>query len=87
MRDVLSGDIDYSNMLEVPVELTTVQQAKIIVNRTGTEASAVTTIASKLSASGLTSSKIVEVDFDRPFVFAIRESSSGAIIFIGAKVR
>ncbi len=87
MRDVLSGDMDYSNMLEVPVELTTVHQAKIVVDRMGTEASAVTTIASELSASGLTSSKIVEVDFDRPFVFAIRESSSGAIIFIGAKVR
>ena len=54
----------------------------IEVDEKGTEAAAVTAVeVARLSASG--GSGTLQVTFDRPFLFAIREVSTGTIVFMG----
>jgi len=51
----------------------------IELNEEGTEAAAVTSVAVSLTSIGASG----EVIFDKPFMFAIREISTGAILFLG----
>ncbi|MCR5708945.1 MAG: serpin family protein [Bacteroidales bacterium] len=60
------------------------QKACVIVDEEGTEAAAVTAVMQKNSVS---SEGVALMDFNRPFIYLIRESSTGAILFIGAKVK
>ena len=61
-----------------------IQKAAVEVNEEGTKAAAVTLATMSDSAAGLTP-QYDNVDFhcDRPFIYLIQESSSGAIFFIG----
>ncbi len=89
MNNVLSGNYNYSNLSDDLITgLTTIHRAKISVNLNGTEASAVTAITNMSWAPGpeFHQSVVTVVQIDHPFVFAIRENSSGAFIFLGAKV-
>jgi serpin B len=55
------------------------QDAFVDVNEEGTEAAAVTTVG-----IGVTSApQVVEFRVDRPFLFAIRERLTGALLFVG----
>ncbi len=60
--------------------LTRVDQKTFVeVNEEGTEAAAATAVG-----VGVTSApQVVEMRVDRPFVFAIRERLSGAVLFLG----
>jgi serpin B len=49
------------------------------VNEEGTEAAAVTSVEIGLTSTG----GMTRIVIDRPFVFAIRENYSGAILFVG----
>lgn len=73
---------DYSKLFEEQPDnnrLEVYHQAKISVDKDGTTTAAVTAIMS-LRAAGIPT----YVDFNRPFVFAVRENATGAILFIGA---
>ena len=62
------------------------QKTFVDVNETGTEAAAVTAVYAKLTSVG-PGAQPFEFNANRPFIFAIRESSTGAILFIGAKTQ
>jgi serpin B len=57
-----------------------VHQANIAVDEKGTEASAATAVE---VAASLAPSKQVTLHVDRPFIFAVRDTNTGAILFLG----
>ena len=60
-----------------------VHQANISVDEKGTEASAATAVVA--AATGM-STPPPEVHVDRPFIFAVRDTHTGAILFLGRVV-
>ena len=71
---------DFSQMSDEPLQISRVVQKTFVdVNEEGTEAAAVTAVGIIATSVSLP----VTIRFDRPFVFAIRERFSGAILFIG----
>jgi serpin B len=60
-----------------------VHQANISVDEEGTEAAAATAVA--MAGSGPPETPIV-MTFDRPFLFALRDRASGAVLFLGQVV-
>lgn len=80
MGVAFSGGADFSRMVEGHNNLA-ISQVKhktfVEVNEEGTEAAAVTSVGIELT------SMPASYRVDRPFVFMIREKSSGAILFIG----
>ena len=59
------------------------QKARIKVNETGSEAAAVTEVEVFLLSAPLHSEDPVVFHADHPFVYAIREASTGVILFVG----
>jgi len=57
-----------------------VHQANISVDEKGTEASAATAVQMEVAAMP---SKQVTLHVDRPFIFAVRDTKTGAILFLG----
>ena len=57
-----------------------IHQANISVDEKGTEASAATAV---VMTAGLAPSKQVTLHVDRPFIFAVRDTNTGAILFLG----
>ena len=84
-----SNQADFSEMAEKSLKISLVKQKTFIdVNEKGTEAAAVTFIGMVTTSVG-PGSEPRRVDFfaDRPFLFIIRENSTGAVLFIGQKVK
>lgn len=78
MVDAFDARADLSRMGPGRLEVSFVKQNTFVeVNEQGTEAAAVTTIGMELRSIG------PHVFVNRPFVFAIRERTSGTILFIG----
>lgn len=73
------------NMANLPVYIKMMRQkAAIKVNEEGAEAAAVTVAAMEMSAApGPREYPKAEFHANRPFVYLIREASSGAIVFVG----
>lgn len=88
MSLAFSDHADFSNMAEKSLKISQVKQKTFIdVNEKGTEAAAVTFIGMAATSVGpMPQKKFVEFHADRPFIFLIRERSTGAILFIGQKV-
>ena len=63
------------------------QDTFIDVNEAGTEASAVTTIGMDGSAGVDYTPPTYTIRMDRPFAFAIREKTTGAVLFMGKVVK
>lgn len=83
MAGLLGSKADFSKLFEEQPEnsrLEVCHYASITVDKDGTTAAAVTA-AMLLGAAHVTRTYI---DFNRPFVFAVRENATGAILFIGA---
>ena len=79
--DAFSGSADFSGISEVPTYISDViQKARFKMDENGAEAAAVTGLIAKETAF-MPSSEFMA---DHPFVYAIREFSTGAILFIGA---
>lgn len=72
---------DFSNMIEVPVMIGTVNHKTFIkLDEEGTEAAAATSVGMEITSVG---SGPRQFRVDRPFLFAITEKESGAILFSG----
>jgi serpin B len=61
-----------------------VHQANLSVDEKGTEASAATAVV--MAAASAAASAPVTLHVDRPFVFAVRDTRTGAILFLGRVV-
>ena len=89
MQKAFSNLADFSEMAETSLKISLVKQKTFIdVNEKGTEAAAVTFVGMMATSVG-PAPEPRRVDFfaDRPFLFVIRENSTGAILFIGQKVK
>jgi len=77
-------DADFSEMTDHVSTLVSevIQKSYISVDEIGTEASAVTFIKHAMSTI-LPNPPVAIMVFDRPFIFAITEKSTGAILFMG----
>ena len=72
------------NMCEQPVHINMMRQkAKIKVNEEGSEAAAVTVAGMLTNAYIPTEPLKATFHANRPFVYVIREASSGIILFVG----
>jgi serpin B len=72
------------NMCEQPVHINMMRQkAKIKVNEEGSEAAAVTVAGMMVSSAAPTEPLKATFHANRPFVYVIREASSGIILFVG----
>ena len=77
-----------SAMAEKPLMISMVKQKTFIdVNEKGTEAAAVTFIGFATTAYRPEEPPTVDFFVDRPFLFVIREISTGAVLFMGQKVK
>ena len=72
------------NMCNAPVYIAMMRQkAKIKVNEEGSEAAAVTVAGMDLTSAGPMEYPKATFHANRPFVYVIREASSGVILFVG----
>lgn len=62
-----------------------IHKTLVDVDEKGTEAAAVTVVGMKMTSAG--PSQTIYFTADRPFIFAIRETSTNSLIFIGNKVK
>jgi len=80
MGIAFSDAADFSNMCDLPAKISEVKHKTFIkVDEEGTEAAAATSV-------GIVPTSVFALLLDRPFIFAIRESTSGTILFIGRVV-
>jgi serpin B len=88
MQQAFSNLADFSEMAEKSLKISLVKQKTFIdVNEKGTEAAAVTFVGMMATSAGpAPEPRRVSFFADRPFLFVIRENSTGAILFIGQKV-
>lgn len=75
---------DFSGMTtDEPLAISdVVHEANITVDEDGTEAAAATAVVMEATSDAIPDEP-VEIVFDRPFVFALRDRSTGAITFLG----
>lgn len=86
VKMAFTGDADFSKMTgEKNLSITKIiHQAVIDLNETGTEAAAATAVVMTRECVRIERPKLIE--FNRPFVFFIRNDKTGAIIFSGKVV-
>jgi len=85
MRQAFSYAADFSNMSDEPLYVSKFRQKTYVsVDEKGTQAAAVTVAEMRKNSAG---DGGMFISFDRPFVYLIREASTGAILFIGTKVK
>ena len=82
MPIAFTGDADFSGMTtEEPLEIADViHQAFIAVDEKGTEAAAATAVV--MRATGLPAGSVT-LRVDRPFLYAIQDDATGAVLFMG----
>lgn len=88
MEDAFTGSADFSRMTksESLYISQVIQKTYIDVNTKGTEAAAVTYIGMMATSAGPDPDYKV-FTADRPFIYVISETSTGAILFMGQKVK
>ena len=77
---------DFSGMTEgqKQIYLSLVKQnGRIRIDEEGAEAAAITAVV--MDGAGIITGDPVEFHADRPFIYLIQESSSGAVFFVGVK--
>ena len=87
MKKAFSADeADFSNMSNEGLYVSNFRQKTFVkLDEKGTEAAAVTVADMRKNSAG--GSNGLYLRFDRPFVYMIRETSTGAILFIGTKIK
>lgn len=85
MPTAFTDDADFSGMTtEEPLFIgAVIHQANITVDEEGTEAAAATAVVMEAGAAPGQPEEPVRMTFDRPYLFAIRDVETGAIIFQG----
>ncbi|MBR5538286.1 MAG: serpin family protein [Clostridia bacterium] len=84
MQKAFSDDADLSAMLEESAKIDDVlQKTYIKIDENGTEAAAVTAIMIKLTSAMVDDRPIKEFIADKPFSFAVKDNTSGEILFVG----
>ncbi|MBQ3629786.1 MAG: serpin family protein [Prevotella sp.] len=79
-----SNNTEICNMCSLPVYISMMRQkAKIKVNEEGSEAAAVTVAEGYVNAAMPETIPTATFHADHPFVYVIREASSGVILFVG----
>ena len=79
-----SDAADFSGMSQEPLYIADVRQAvRVQVDEEGTKAAAATAIGIA-TASAPVQEEIVEMNVNRPFIFAIAQKQTGTILFAGA---
>lgn len=82
MKVPFTSEADFSPISDVPTEVAAVEhQAWLKVTEAGTEAAAATAVINRLSAAIATP---VQITIDRPFLFLIRDTQTGTILFAAA---
>ncbi len=84
MPQAFSGTADFSGMTGKPLFQISraVHKAYVDVNETGTEAAAATAMM-MVGASQAEEQQIIVFDADHPFLFLIRDTTTGSILFLG----
>uniref|UniRef100_UPI003217A77F serpin family protein n=1 Tax=uncultured Draconibacterium sp. TaxID=1573823 RepID=UPI003217A77F len=84
MQKAFSPSADFSGISDVALYISKViHKTYIDVNETGTEAAAVTAIVFEVTSAGPSEPQKIYFTVDKPFVFAITEKDTNAILFIG----
>jgi serpin B len=85
MTDAFGAAADFSGITtDEPLYIgNVIHQANITVTEAGTEAAAATAVGMDAAAAPGEQPEPVGMTVDHPFVFAIRDSASGAVIFHG----
>jgi serine protease inhibitor len=82
-----AGQADFSNLTEIEAFINQVRHKTFIdVNETGTEAAGSTAIGIMPTSMPMPPEDPFELTVDRPFVAAIRDRTTGALLFVGAIV-
>jgi serpin B len=83
MQDAFSGKADFSGMTgKRDLQISDViHKAFVGVDESGTEAAAATAVVMRETA--MPAGDVIEVTIDRPFIFLIRDNSTGTVLFIG----
>lgn len=80
LKDLFSKGAEFGGMSYVPLWLgDVIHQAFIQLDETGTEAAAATAV----TAVGGAAKPVTTVNVDRPFVFAIRDTRTGTLLYMG----
>lgn len=84
MPSAFTDSADFSGMTseEKLVVGAVIHQANITVDEAGTEAAAATAVVMRATSAPMPSEPVV-LTLDRPFVFAIRDNPTGAVLFLG----
>ena len=81
MKEAFTSSADFSDMSKEPLMISEVRQKTFIeVNEEGSEAAAITSVSMMRASLG---PEPVRFTVDRPFVFLIRERTSGTVLFMG----
>ena len=81
MKEAFTSSADFSDMSKEPLMISEVRQKTFIeVNEEGSEAAAITSVSMMRASLG---PEPVRFTVDRPFVFLIRERTSGTLLFMG----
>jgi serpin B len=84
MGIAFSGAADFSGISDTSLEISKViQKVYIDVNEEGTEAAVVTAIGMETTSPNPEQPQQVTFRADRPFLFLIRENSTGTVLFMG----
>ena len=85
MGIAFTAQADFSGMSDVSAAISFVEQFTYIsTDEEGTEAAAVTVVGIEMTSAGPSTPKVVTFKADKPFIYVIRENSTGAILFMGA---
>ena len=83
MNKAFTSSAEFGKMSDAGLYVSDMRQkAFVSIDEKGTEAAAVTVAEMRKNASGVTT-----MAFDRPFLYLIREKSTGVILFAGVKVK
>jgi serpin B len=75
---------DFSGISSIPLQISNVRQKTFVsIDEKGGEAAAVTSVEIIATSAGLPNPPKVVFRADRPFLFAIRENSTGVVLFMG----
>ena len=84
LRRIFSGSLS-REMLAVSIQRV-LQQAFANVDESGTEAAAVTAVADHTGSHGNSPTKPIAFHADHPFLYVIRDRTTGVVLFIGRVV-